>query len=120
MSEVAWARITPASITLAPGQRKTATVHLGSVPAGAHDIAVMFENLGGGKGQVRVNAELGARDVVIGSGHAAHSATPCAVVSQTAGGSFPWTLVIVAAVLAAVVAATVAYRVGWHHRGSHR
>jgi hypothetical protein len=121
-SEVSWARITPAAITLAPGQRETATVHLGRVPAGTHDIAVMFESLGGGKGQVRVNAELGARDVVTGQGHAAHAAAPCAVATAPSGTTsqgFPLALTIVAvAIVAAIVAATAAYRIGWHHRGT--
>lgn len=113
-SEVSWARVRPATINLQPGQRRTAHVHLVGVPAGRHTIAVMFESLGGGKGQVQVNAELGAR-MTVGQGA---SCTP-AQAAPPAHASSVMPLVITAVVLVfAVLCAVGAFVVGWHRRGA--
>lgn len=115
-SEVSWARITPAAITLQPGQRKTAHVHLVSVPSGRHAIAVMFESLGGGKGQVQVNAELGARMTV---GHG--TAKPCAVATAPPGhGSGAMPTLVIALVIAFVIGGILAAVHTARRRGAHQ
>jgi len=113
-SEVTWARVSPASLTLHPGQSRTAHVHLTDVPSGRHDLGIVFETLGGKKGNVSVNGEVSAH-MVVGTG----GADPCSLSAPQHHASSMTLLLAVSAILALVAIVAIGALLTGRRRGAH-
>jgi hypothetical protein len=106
----AWATVTPATITLRPGQGQPARVRIAPhPPVGRHDVAVLFTTGLGRRGAVRVRGAVAAQLAVYVPGKAAHPVKPCVSLPSPdrPGGLPPW------AVAGLALAAGAALLVTW-------
>lgn len=107
----AWAKVTPATLTLSPGERQSAHLALTGMPAHPTDVAVVFTTAPAASGAVRLDASVAAQ---VGVGHGTPACLSLPPVHSGGADGIIWLSVALAV---AAVGATVARIIRRHPSG---